>query len=643
MFTSIDIEATGLSFKHGCSPFLIAACSEDCEFTTWEWDINPNTRESSLSQKTRKEVQSYINSFDEVVFHNALYDIEGLESLGITISWEKVHDTMLMGHLFDSGIKLGLKDLSLALQGYPQDDETKLGEITNTARRLANSLGWQIANPGHPHFAGMSWGGTKRWKMDMWLPRQLHNLPRTKIPERLRPRFKQYITPEWKTVCNTYARCDVERTASLFYAFRNTLEDQWSQYQEQLAVLRVIYRMQSRGVSLINPKLLEKSRKHLARRRDVFKARAEYISQIKNIGSDAQVREYLFDTVGFTPTAYTETKQPSVSKDVINALFPLSRDAPREFLTYYIAFKRATKALQAFDSYVDGSIDGVLYPSFNVTGTRTTRLSSSNPNGQNIGKGGLEPSTPDKPGVPDEVIELLQSSRLNLRSVFGPKPGRVWWAIDYSQLQLRIFAYESGEHALIQAFLDGWDAHDYMAHRIYDLESDETPTSTQRRIAKNTNFGFIFGATDSKINATSGVKGLSSQLQQLFPRARSFINTTKRLVKKEQRVHTRSGYPLTCYEDHAGVNYIVQGDEGIIVKRALVYVDDYLSEFLPEAFITLQVHDEIIIDAPASTSLTHLDSIMNRMTEAGLTIGMTTPVEAKIITTNWSEGNTYVS
>lgn len=651
-FTAVDIEAGGLSFRHGVCPFLIAACSEEGEFKTWEWDLDPFTREGFPSQKTLREVQSYLDSFDEIVFHNASYDVAGLEHLGLTIPWSKIHDTMLMGHIHNSGLKMGLKDMSLTLLGYPVDDEVRLGEIANTARRLARSLDWETAEPGHDHFSGMSWGGTKRWKMDMWLPRQLYHLlkhpTRTpdipRVPVNLRPRFRKYITKEWASVCSTYAKCDVERTATLYYAFNQSFtKEHQALYQEQREVLRVVYGMEHNGISLIDSKQLNKSRRHLTRRRDVFKARAEYIAGIDNLASDAQVRDYLFERCKFKPITLTATGTPSVGKDVINTLYPLSRKRSREFLTYYIAFKRVTKALQAFDSYVEGSIDGVLYPSFNVTGTKTTRFSSSNPNGHNVGKGGLEPSTPDKPGVPDEVIELLQSSRLNLRSVFGPRKGRVWWAIDYSQLQLRVFAYESGEQSLVQAFDDGWDAHDYMAHRIYGLDADIPASSLQRRVAKNTNFGFIFGATDGKINSTSGVKGLSSQLQRMFPNARGFINDTKATVKAHQRVHTRNGYPLTCYEDHAGVNYIVQGDEGIIVKRALVAIDSYLSQHLPSGFITLQVHDEVIVDVPKRTSFKHLRRIMSLMVDAGQSLEMVTPVESTIITDNWSNGETYAA
>ena len=91
--------------------------------------------------------------------------------------------------------------------------------------------------------------------------------------------------------------------------------------------------------------------------------------------------------------------------------------------------------------------------------------------------------------------------------MYGPHQGRVWFCIDYSQLQLRIFAYLTEEQSMIDAFAAGYDFHGFMASRIFNKDIDKI-TKSERRIAKNVNFGFVFGASPKKIEATSGMTGL---------------------------------------------------------------------------------------------------------------------------------------
>jgi DNA polymerase-1 len=202
---------------------------------------------------------------------------------------------------------------------------------------------------------------------------------------------------------------------------------------------------------------------------------------------------------------------------------------------------------------------------------------------------------------------------------------------------------------MIEAFNKGWDAHDYTARRIFYLKDDETPSSGQRRIAKNVNFGFIFGASPKKIESTAGQPGLWSVVCEMFPNAHDFIQQQKDLIRMGEPVRTIGGYPLDVptrfnhwkgtHESaaHAAVCYIVQGSEGEIVKRAMRKCDDYLVSSFPAGRLVMQVHDEISFDMPARFPKTHARALKTCMEEAALEFGVHAPVNCEITTKLWNE------
>jgi DNA polymerase-1 len=240
--------------------------------------------------------------------------------------------------------------------------------------------------------------------------------------------------------------------------------------------------------------------------------------------------------------------------------------------------------------------------------------------------------------------------------VFGPKKGRVWYCLDYSQLQLRIFAYVAGEKQLIQAFEDGYDAHTYMAMRIFNKDADDI-TKLERRIAKNVNFGFIFGASPSKIELTAGVPGLWDTVIRMFPSAHRLMESTKKQVYRTGYVTTPHGYRLYLPEKygkvaaHAGVNYIIQGCEGDIVKNAMINCYKHIrmlqEMYMFDGYMSFQVHDELIFDFPRDIDLSDVDCsgmgghvILNLkalMEKPGSDIGMVTPVDVEYTITNWAD------
>lgn len=332
------------------------------------------------------------------------------------------------------------------------------------------------------------------------------------------------------------------------------------------------------------------------------------------------------------------------------------------FVSSLLMFKKANTSIKYLDGYIlggkvvtptwyaptakggdgeqttiDESVYAILHPSYNSIGTKTTRYSSSNPNGQNISKGGK-----GKKG-----LEWLFKTNHSLRSVFGPIPGREWWSFDYHQIQLVIFAILSGDEKMVAAAHDGKDFHTFMAKEIFGSSFDPDPKSAthkyQRDIAKTVNFAFVFGAQEDKLNRTAGMAGLYDILCNVFPQAVAFLERTEHEVRRTGYITTPGGYRLYVPEgqEYAGVNYKVQGSEGEIVKRAQYGVTAYLNAKLhsPEdMYPTLWVHDDLIFDARLGFGQSMVGPIIRIMNDAAASFGMPVHTGCKHILTNWSEG-----
>ena len=212
---------------------------------------------------------------------------------------------------------------------------------------------------------------------------------------------------------------------------------------------------------------------------------------------------------------------------------------------------------------------------------------------------------------------------------------------------------------MIDAFAAGYDFHGFMASRIFNKDIDKI-TKSERRIAKNVNFGFVFGASPKKIEATSGMSGLWDTVCSLFPSAHKFMEITKRQVRSRGYVTTPHGYRLYTKFPHKGVNYIVQGCEGDIVKEAMVLCGSYLRQERSgmnqmhgmikavkkqySGHMKFQIHDELIFDLPIKTPRRNrrvITDIVKLMEQPGEDIGMVLPVDVERTETDWSQAKSY--
>jgi DNA polymerase I-like protein with 3'-5' exonuclease and polymerase domains len=652
---SVDTETTGLR-RHDY-PFMVTYCKDNGKFGYFEWPVLKG-RKVLPPKKDLVAVQKLIDTHKNIVFHNALFDVGMLSKIGINVPWEKVHDTSIMSHMFNnithSKLFGKLKPLALNYCDIDDRDEKILRQSVSRCRQMVKNTD---RYPQLKHLLPLIKDDDFEDELacDFWLPSVVGRIMQN---------------DQLTEVCQQYACTDAVRTMELFHYFKSKVEtEHFELYQRERKLLRVTGSMQSLGVNVIKSQLtgeLKRFQNEAALLTNIVESATQ---DLTNINSNEQVGNVLFSHLGIQPHKATKTGY-SLDKESVKAmltntksekqielehqiddLFHDSRVKPKakekrirflqdlldEAKTYphlvlesYSRFKVCNTAIKYLESYKRALTDGKIFPSFNQVGTSTTRYSCSNPNTQNISKG-KELTEGEKP-------------EYNLRKVFGPEKGRKWFCIDYSQLQLRIFAFVSGDRSMIQAFERGYDFHSFVASTLLRKDIDKITSIERREYGKNVNFGFVFG------------KKFPPEIERLltneFPTAHAYMERVKRDVYQKGFVHTPHGYQLYIpYEggkikSHAWVNYIVQGCEGDIVKEAMVNCHEYLEENKRlQTSLIMQVHDELVFDAPNNlkpeAERKMLLNIKRLMEAPSLRIGMTTPVDISFTKSNWAETSHY--
>lgn len=331
-----------------------------------------------------------------------------------------------------------------------------------------------------------------------------------------------------------------------------------------------------------------------------------------NIRSTQQLAAILFDDLGLPKPRGRRTKS-GISTDS-SVLGDLSTEHPIAGLV--LGFRQLEKLKSTYSDALVRMINpetGRIHTSFNQTVTATGRLSSSDPNLQNI---------PIRTAIGQEI-----------RACFIPSaPDRVLISADYSQVELRVMAHCSGDENLINAFQEGRDIHAFVAARINDVPIEEV-TSEMRQRAKAVNFGIIYG---------QGANGLARNLQipvieakrfidayfDRYPKVKDFIGRTIHRARNEGSVTTLSGRRRLLPElsSHRGVersageriavNTVIQGTAADLIKIAMIRVRDNLRRDWPEAALLLQIHDELLLEAPEADARGVADMVADTMSSA---------------------------
>ena len=314
-----------------------------------------------------------------------------------------------------------------------------------------------------------------------------------------------------------------------------------------------------------------------------------------NVSSPKQVGEVLFEKLRLDPKA-KKSKTGSWSTDE-TTLQELADRSPiiDAILDYRGTRKLLSTYIEPFPSYISER-DGRVHTTFNQALTATGRLSSSNPNLQNI------------------PIRTEQGREIRKAFVAG-RPGWVMMSADYSQIELRVMAHFCGDENLVNAFNEGVDVHSATAAKIFGIPVGEV-SAEQRRIAKTTNFGIMYGISAFGLSqrlrcSRTEAKRLIDDYFASFPSIRNFIDRTLDNARSKGYVETMFGRRryvpdvnshngnVRQFAERNAVNAPIQGTAADIIKLAMIAVDRALAENGLNSRVVLQIHDELLLEVPA--------------------------------------------
>ena len=405
-----------------------------------------------------------------------------------------------------------------------------------------------------------------------------------------RPEAFAYVAPE---AARDYSCEDVVAAAGLWEGFRAELEgrDQWQLFSDlESGLIPILAEMELAGIRLDPEQLRILSEEFAAALATLEEEIHRLAGQEFNINSPRQLGEILFEKLKLPHGRKTKT---GYSTD-IGVLEKLSfHELPRAMITHRNLTKLKTTYVDKLASLIHPAT-GRVHTSFNQTVTATGRLSSSNPNLQNI------------------PIRTEEGQRI--RRAFIPAPGHLFLAGDYSQIDLRVLAHYSGDEALLAAFRSGQDIHSRTAAEIF-MVSPLLITSQMRRVAKTINFGIVYGMSSF---------GLAEQLHLSRRQAQDFIDRyfahytgVKRFMtdivaraRQEGQVTTlfnrrrvlpeinSSNKGRREFAERTAINTPIQGTAADIIKLAMLRVHERLGREGLQSRLLLQIHDELVFEVP---------------------------------------------
>ncbi|MBK7251452.1 MAG: DNA polymerase I [Gammaproteobacteria bacterium] len=393
----------------------------------------------------------------------------------------------------------------------------------------------------------------------------------------------------------------------------------------------VLQKMERRGVLLDREKLRAQSRE-LGRRLGEIQAAAHHeAGHAFNLESPKQLQQILFERLQLPVLRRTPTGQPSTAEDVLEELaasFPL----PRMVLDY----RSLAKLRSTYTEKLPGLVNphtGRVHTSYHQAVAQTGRLSSSDPNLQNI------------------PVRTAEGRRI--REAFIAPPGHVLMAADYSQIELRIMAHLSGDPALRRAFAEGLDVHRATAAEIFAVPlADVNPD--QRRMAKTINFGLIYGMSAFGLAQRLGLERGEAQRYidvyfSRYPGVKRYMDETREQARRDGFVTTVYGRRLYLpdirarnrqmqqYAERAAINAPMQGTAADIIKRAMIEVEDWCERGHVAARLIMQVHDELVLEVHEDAVEEVRKAVAAHMTDAArLSVPLVTDVGVGL---NWDEAH----
>ncbi len=395
------------------------------------------------------------------------------------------------------------------------------------------------------------------------------------------------------TVQDADAACCAEALWNLRPVMQQELEKQGMTklYEEmELPLCRVLYNMECRGIAIDKVQLSQFSDMLAQRIAACEELIYGYSEEKFNINSPVQLGTVLFEKLGLPPMKKTKSGY-STNAEVLEKLKNQHPIIPA-IMDYRILTKLKS-------TYADGLMaviceDGRIHTTFQNLVTATGRLSSTEPNLQNI------------PVRTDLGAEI--------RKMFIPKPGCVLVDADYSQIELRVLSHIANDETMQQAFISGQDVHTVTAAQVFGVEQTAV-TPLQRRHAKAVNFGIVYGISEFSLAEDIGVSryearayidnylatyhGVRDYMKQVVTDARETGFTVTMYGRKRYIPELRaSNFNVRQAAERVALNTPIQGTAADLIKLAMIRVENALAESFPEAKLLLQVHDELIVECP---------------------------------------------
>lgn len=639
---AIDTETTGLD-PYGtrgidrryapCRPFYLSLCDKDGNTASMRWEMNYFTRHVYITESKTFDRLKEVMASPKVVklLANYKFDFKMLETIGVELAGP-VRDVLLAQYCLDPTYPIkDLKGLGKQLLKIDDSDETELKASAVEGRRKAKQNGWAMAE----NVEG------------------------------------DYCLAD-KEILDKYGRLDALRTMSLHLAQEEYLSDEdniGKKFPENVkdlierehSVMKVLSRMERKGVRVSTECITELQKFYGDIVNQHGKDIVKHAGKSFNPNSWQQKQQEFFGKRGMTPLIYSSKgrgkklkysqcvwcggdgckicqdtgKSPKCDADFLDHV-GIDRSGggfkPKDPLAYAMLHHSAANTMLGFvNQYKEkavvekivGNTIHILHPNFNQTKVVTTRLSSSEPNLQNVA---TDESGKKKTHIPYRV-----------REVFIPRPGKAFLAPDYSQIEVWVLALLAKADEMLDRMAGGEDAHQTVADMVWPGSynramvkaakekekngekltekeaAEKKKASTIRKRIKNINFGIIYGAGDDKVGASIGVsaqeaKEMKNTYFEKFPAVRKFMEQIQVSGKANGFIDSPYGvrYFVERGSEYKLTNYIIQGSAAQLLKSGMIRLDDmFQRSFSGRADLLLQIHDELLIECDLDLSLSN--------------------------------------
>ena len=623
---------------------------KELEFNAWLQEVperqatSPKINKSYKCITTKKDLKKVIkeaSKSDTVAIDTETTGLDYIDSelVGISISFNAGEGFYIpIKHNDESIIQLPLEDVISALKPLLENSEKKIiGQNIKFDKNILMKYGLKIASIKNDTMM-MS------YVLDASATR--HNL------DALASYYLGYKTSTYEDVAGkgakqisfddvpidiatNYAAEDADITLRLYEELSPKLKniESLNKLNEEIEIplIEVLSDMERNG-AILNAKVLNAQSKDLEERIIRLENKAYKLAGEEfNLGSTKQLREIFFDKLNYRVIKKTPGGQPSTDEKVLAELAE-EYELPKVLLEHRTLSKLKSTYTDKLPNQIS-SLSGKVHTSFHQAVTTTGRLSSSDPNLQNI--------------------PIRTEDGRRIRQAFEPSNGNKFISADYSQIELRVMAHLSKDPGLLSAFQEGEDVHSKTASEVFNVGIEDV-SSELRRNAKAINFGLIYGISAFGLGKQLGItRNLAAEYMAMYfekyPGVKQYMESTKESASQNGYVETLFGRRLYLKEinannalrrqasERAAINAPVQGTAADIMKIAMIRMYQALEKEKSEARIILQVHDELILDTPEKEIDRVIELTTEAMKEATL---LDVPLEIDIgIGDNWDQAH----